>query len=181
MIRLAAALLLMSVTSQSAPATTPPVIAPPPAALASMPAAIIHPEARPYDASAAAWGQVNRALLAAKSNGKKTIVVMGANWCHDSRALAGWMATPRFQAVLEPQFQIVYVDVGYPYEGRRRNHDIAKHFGIKRIKGTPTLLIINAEGKRINPVKDAMSWRNAASRSEEEIFRYFTEFGQKNG
>jgi thiol-disulfide isomerase/thioredoxin len=145
--------------SPALPATTHPAAA--------------HPEAQVFDATAAVWGQVNRALLAAKANQRLTVIVMGANWCHDSRALAGWLETSRFQTMMKPHYEIVYVDVGTPQTGKGRNLDIAKHYGIKRIKGTPTLIIIGANGKRINTPKDAASWRDASIRIEDDIFQYF--------
>jgi thiol-disulfide isomerase/thioredoxin len=149
---------------------------------AAMPAMAIedaaggHPEASPFDASADAKAVVDATLAQAKAANQNAIVVMGANWCHDSRALAGWFATPRFSEMLGGRYQIVYIDVGTPQIGKGRNLDIAKRFGIKKIKGTPTLLLLSPEGKLLNSRKDAASWRNAASRSEDAIYRYFAEF-----
>jgi hypothetical protein len=54
--------------------------------------------------------------------------------------------------------------------------DIARRFGIKKIKGTPTVLVVSPEGKLLNSKKDAASWRNAASRDDDAIYRYFAEF-----
>jgi hypothetical protein len=33
--------------------------------------------------------------------------------------------------------------------------------------------VLSSDGKLLNSKKDAASWRNAASRSEDDIFRYF--------
>ena len=135
------------------------------------PATANHPEARPFDQSANATEQVNAALARARISGKRVIVVMGANWCHDSRGLAGWFAQPGFAAMLEPKYEIVYVDVGQ----KDRNIDIARRFGIKSIKGTPTVLVLSTRGKLLNR-KSAPKWRDAASREEEDIFAYFDQF-----
>jgi thioredoxin-like negative regulator of GroEL len=135
-----------------------------------------YPEARPFDQTANADQDVNLALAAAKAAGNThVIMVLGANWCHDSRALSGWFATPRFAAMLKTRYRLVYVDVGASQPGERRNLQIAQRFGIKKIKGTPTVMILSAEGKLLNR-KDAPKWRNAASRSEDAIYRYFAEF-----
>lgn len=131
-----------------------------------------HPEARPFDPKANAKAEVDAALARAKANGKYALIVMGANWCHDSRALAGWFATPRFAAMLGQRYELVYVDVGY----RDRNLDVARRFGFKAIKGTPTVVIVSGEGKLLNGKKDAASWRNASTRGEDEIYRAFAEF-----
>jgi Thioredoxin-like len=131
-----------------------------------------HPEARPFDSRANAKAEVDAAVARAKAGSRMAIVVMGANWCHDSRALAGWFAQPRFAAMIPARYELVYVDVGY----HDRNIDIARGFGIKSVKGTPMVLILSGEGKRLNSRKDASSWRNAASRKEDKIYRYFAEF-----
>jgi thiol-disulfide isomerase/thioredoxin len=130
-----------------------------------------HPEARPFNAKADAKAEVDAALSRAQVGNRKAIIVMGANWCHDSRALAGWFATPRFAGMIAGQYELVYVDVGY----RDRNIDIARRFGIKAVKGTPTVLIVDGNGRLLNG-KDAPKWRDAASRSEDAIFRAFAEF-----
>jgi hypothetical protein len=146
-------------------------VATPPAAKLATDAALPHPEARPFDPKAQAAPAVDAALARGKTSGKNTIIVLGANWCHDSRALAGWFSTPRFSAMIAARYELVYVDVGY----RDRNLDIARRFGTKSLKGTPTVLIVNGEGKLLNR-KTAPTWRDAASRSEDSIFRSFAEF-----
>jgi thiol-disulfide isomerase/thioredoxin len=133
-----------------------------------------HPEARPFVETANASADLDSTLAA---NDRKIIVVMGANWCHDSRALAGWFATPRFAAMLRDRYRIIYVDSGSPQTGKGRNLDIASRFGVKKVKSTPLVFVLSPDGKLLNSRKDAVSWRNAASRSEDEIYRYFAGFG----
>jgi thiol-disulfide isomerase/thioredoxin len=130
-----------------------------------------HPEASPFDPKADANAGVDAALARAKAGNRMTLIVMGANWCHDSRALAGWLAQPHFAAMIVSHYELVYVDVGY----KDRNIDIARRFGIKSIKGTPTVLIVDGDGRLLNK-KDAPKWRNASSRSQQEIYRAFAEF-----
>ncbi|WP_299322084.1 thioredoxin family protein [Parasphingopyxis sp.] len=134
-----------------------------------------HPEARPFDETRPALADVALALARAAINRKRVILVMGANWCHDSRGLAGWFATRRFTDMLGPRYEIAYVDVGHPQEGEGRNLDIAQRFGIEEIVGTPTVLVLSPEGTLLNR-ETAPTWRNAASRSEAEIFDYFDAF-----
>ncbi len=131
-----------------------------------------HPQAKLYDPARTASADVDGALTRAATSGKRVIIVMGANWCHDSIGLAGWFETPRFKEMLNAKYEVVYVDVGVPQTGHGRNLDIAKRFKAKKIKGTPTVLILSPQGELLNK-KDAGSWRNAASRSEEDIFTYF--------
>ncbi len=159
--------LLLAISPLSAEAPPPPALEFPPAA--------IHPEARPFDAARNATADVDAALARAKAANKRVIAVFGGNWCHDSIGLAGWFETPRFKKMLSAQYEVVYIDVGVPQTGQGRNLDVAKRLGLKRIKGTPTVMILSADGKLLNG-KDAPKWRNAASRNEDDIFFHFAKF-----
>ena len=130
-----------------------------------------HPEARPFDSKAEAKTGVDAALTRAKTGNRMVMIVMGANWCHDSRALAGWLAQPHFAAMVVSRYELVFVDVGY----KDRNVDIARRFGIKSIKGTPTVLIVDGNSRLLNKTV-APKWRNASSRSQQEIYKAFAEF-----
>ena len=142
-------------------ATTPDVAAP------------ARPDARSYAVSANAMADVEAALARAATTGKRVLLVMGANWCHDSTALAGWLETPRFAALLADRYELVFVNVGMPQTGDGHNLDIARRFGLAEFPGTPALLVLTAEGEAVNR-DTAASWRNAASRSEDAIFAELT-------
>jgi len=131
-------------------------------------AAPAHPEARPFGDPDRAGRDVADAMARAKANGRRVILVFGANWCHDSRALAGWFASPRFAAMLSPRYEIVWVDVGQ----KDRNLDLARRFGLDGVKGTPTVLMLDSAGKPLN-LEDAPRWHDASTRSEDKIYRYF--------
>jgi len=111
---------------------------------------------------------VAAALAHAQRDGHQVILVFGANWCHDSRALAGWFATPKFREMLGSRYDVVWVDIGK----KDRNLDLARRFGLDGIAGTPTVLIVDAAGNPLN-LADAPTWHNAASRPEAAIYDYF--------
>ena len=163
----ALALVLQTVVHMTAPQTQ----APPPHAERHG-----NPEGLAYFAERNAQADVENALASAKVSGKTVVVIMGANWCHDSIGLAGWLDTPRFMTMMRDRYAVVYVDVGTPQIGKGRNLDIAKRFGIKKVKNTPLVMLVSADGKLLNSKKDAVSWRNAASRNEDDIYRYFETF-----
>jgi len=135
----------------------------------TMPDVAPHPEAAAFSVTPDAMADVDAALARASANGKRVLLVMGADWCHDSRALAGWLETPRFAALTAQSYEVVYVDVGVPQTGEGRNLEIAKRFGLMEFPGTPALLVLTADGKAVN-LDTAASWRNAGSRSEDAIF-----------
>ncbi len=125
-------------------------------------------EARLYDASRNAAADVDAAMARAAISGKNVLLVMGANWCHDSLAFAGWTEQPRFREMIQQRYELVFVNVGMPQTNDGHNLDIAQRFGLK-VVGTPTVMIIAPDGKLLNG-DTAGSWRNAASRSETAIF-----------
>lgn len=114
---------------------------------------------------------VTAALVRARAGGKLTMIVLGGNWCHDSRALAEHFAEDDFAAMLRPRYEVVYVDVGH----RDRNLQIPARYGVTALTGTPTVLIISPDGRLLNR-GTAGSWRNAASRSRQTIYSAFANF-----
>ena len=124
-----------------------------------------HPEARLFDETRNANEDVDAALAEGAEADKITLVVMGANWCHDSRALAGWFTQDAdISQVLDRDFVVTYVDVGR----KNRNIDVAQRFGFESIVGTPTMVMVAPDGKVLNR-DTAVTWRNSASFSKARV------------
>ena len=128
-----------------------------------------HPEARLYDASVDATEAVNSAMARAAARGVNVIIALGANWCHDSRAFAGWTETERVGGLIRDRFELVFVNVGYPQTGDGHNAHIMRRFRFEEQTGTPMVIVATPDGEVLNR-ETAQSWRNAASRSEDEIY-----------
>ena len=56
-----------------------------------------------------------------------------------------------------------------PQTGDGHNLAIAKRFGLEDLPGTPNLLVVKPDGTLVN-AETATTWRNSASRSEDEIY-----------
>jgi hypothetical protein len=112
---------------------------------------------------------VDAALDRARVSGKRVLLVMGANWCSDSRALAGWLETERFVALIDRKYELVFVNIGMPRTGDGHNLGVARRFGVPELPGLPNVLVLTADGTLVNPAT-ATSWRNAESRSGDAIY-----------
>jgi thiol-disulfide isomerase/thioredoxin len=132
-------------------------------------------ETRVYDSSRDADADVTAALSRVAGTERKVIVSMGANWCHDSRGLVEHLGKPEVAPLIAANYEVVYVDVGRPQKGEGRNAELAERFGVAPLVGTPTVVILDAQGMVLNR-EDAPSWRNAHSRTTEEVREYFAGF-----
>lgn len=118
--------------------------------------------------------QVETALETAKTENKLTMVVMGAQWCHDSRALAENFSKPSMQKILDEHYVVQFIDVGYLQDHR----NIAKKLGYPNYFATPTVLIVEPNTNTLLNYDDVNIWQNAASESFERYQQYFAEAGK---
>ena len=131
-----------------------------------------------YDPDINAAQSVDKAMEKARMNGHKLIVVMGANWCHDSRDFAERMSKPAFQNLLKDNYEIVYISVGTKPGQKDQNALLAKRFDVYPIVGTPTVLIMDYEGNVLNK-NSAGYWRHAAAIPEDMSLAYFKAYAGK--
>ncbi len=126
---------------------------------------------RPFDETSNATMDVDAALASAQISGKRVLLVLGGNWCHDSRGLAGKFQQAELSAVINDHYELVYVDVGH----RDRNLHIAERFGVAQIFGTPTILILSPMSDLLNEAS-VHDWRTADSKPYDETLAYFERF-----
>ena len=110
-------------------------------------------------------------------DGRLVLAVFGADWCHDSRALAGLLESERFAALLRANYEVVFIDAGVPQSGEGRNLDLAEQLGVSGIEGTPTVIVIGRSGGTLN-AETARSWRNVASRDPDDVYRELHRFAE---
>lgn len=125
--------------------------------------------AKPYPPSENPMADVNAAIARAGAAGKLALIVLGANWCHDSIGLADHFAAPAMVALLDGRYETQFVDVGLFEHGA----DIIRRFGMPVIYGTPTVLIIDPASERLVNAGNMHQWRDAASISAEDTLAYF--------
>ena len=132
-----------------------------------------------YPAAADARADLDAALADAARSGRFAVVVFGADWCHDSVALAQVLTGPAFRDEFGARFAVTFIDVGVPQTGNGRNLDLIARYGVKRMRGTPALFVIGPDGRPRNSRRDAESWRNADSRGEAAILDWFRRLSAK--
>lgn len=122
----------------------------------------------PYDASADAKMDVQHALIAAKSSHKPVLIVFGANWCEDCRALDRAIKRGKSAALLARSFNIVNVDVG----NFDRNLDVVAAYGNPIKKGIPAAVVVSVDNKVLHTTK-AGELANARRMSATGIYDFF--------
>lgn len=104
---------------------------------------------KPFDEAADARADVDAAFAAAAADGRRVALILGGNWCHDSRALAARLAEPPLAELVAANYRTVFVDVGR----RDRNLWLPRRYGLGPLAGTPTVLIAAADGALLNADK----------------------------
>lgn len=137
-----------------------------------------HTDYKPYNANANSMVDIDKALARARVRGTKVMVVMGANWCHDSRGLAARLAKPEFQTLIAQNYELVYVSAGIDSGQKNQNRDVSKRFGVEAIEGTPTVFIAAPDGTVLN-ADSAGYWRNADSIPADMSYAYFDMYAKK--
>jgi protein disulfide-isomerase len=131
---------------------------------------------RPYDESADAKAQVQQALTQARSTHKPVLLVFGANWCPDCRALDGALHSGRNAELMQQDFEVVKIDVG----NFDRNLDLAAEYGNPIKKGIPAAVIVSPDNKVLFATK-AGELANARRMGEGDVYAFFKQAAEKAG
>jgi thioredoxin 1 len=102
----------------------------------------------PYDEKADAPAQVQHALDAARLDHKKVLLVFGANWCGDCRALDKAMHGSS-QALIGDKFHVIKIDVG----NFNKNLELAARYGNPIKMGIPAVVLLDVDGGIIYSTK----------------------------
>src|SRR5258708_30864750 len=97
----------------------------------------------PYDEAADAKADVERTLSEAKQNNMPVLVIFGANWCEDCRALDKALKTGRNAELVNREFKVVKVDVGR----FDKNLDVAEAYGNPIKKAIPGPVVLSPDTK----------------------------------
>jgi len=132
-------------------------------------AADTDPDGRLFKPSPDPVSDVQEALGRADDGGRLALVVLGANWCHDSRALASRLHLSPLAEVIQQHYELVFVDVGFLDKGRA----VLEQFGVAHFYATPTVLIVDPSSGALLNDEDRHVWGNAYNIDMASSVRYF--------
>lgn len=139
-----------------------------------LPLALATPLARadapagPYDEAADAALALQRAQADAAAAKRPLLVIFGANWCGDCRALDIAMKSPANAALMAREFVVLKVDVG-----RFNKHlDVVERTGATIKKGIPAAVVLSPQGRLLYATQ-AGELANARQMSETGVHDFF--------
>ena len=134
------------------------------------------PDGRRYQPSVDPLADVQQALGRADDGDRLVLVVLGANWCHDSRALASRLHRPPLAELIQQHYELVFVDVGFYDKGRA----VLQQFGVAHFYATPTVLIIDPSNRALVNDEDRHIWSNAYNIDMSSSVQYFEKWAMSD-
>jgi thioredoxin 1 len=125
---------------------------------------------KPYNESADAKADIKHALIEAKEGNLPVILIFGANWCEECRALSATIKTGKNAAQITKEFKVVKVDVG----NFDHNLDIAKSYGNPIAGGIPGATVLSSDNTVIYVTKRG-ELSAARSQGEDGIYNFLKE------
>jgi thioredoxin 1 len=125
----------------------------------------------PYDERADAPDEVHRALIEAHAAHKDVLLVFGANWCPDCRALDMALHGKDATAIAE-RYVVVKVDVG----NFDKNLDLARRYQVPLRKGIPAAAVIG-DGDKLLHVTTTGELANARNMGDVAIVDFLSNMG----
>ncbi|AXE36330.1 thioredoxin family protein [Chromobacterium phragmitis] len=122
----------------------------------------------PYDEKADAKAALSGTLEAAQQGRQPVLLILGANWCPDCRALDAALSRGKSAELLARAFKVVKVDVG----NFDHNLDIDAAYGHPIAKGIPAAVVLLPDNKVIYATR-AGELADARRMSETGIYEFF--------
>ncbi len=131
--------------------------------------------AKPYDEMANAKADIQHALAAASQTQRPVLVIFGANWCEDCRALDSALKSEPNASLIAKSFEVVKVDVG----NFDHNVDISDAYGGAISKGIPSAIVLGADNHILYATR-AGELANARTMSKTGVYDFFTAVVKKS-
>jgi thioredoxin 1 len=121
----------------------------------------------PYSETANAEHDVKVAVESIQQSNKKLLLIFGANWCPDCRALDQALHG-KSQHLIDSEFVVVKIDVG----NFDKNLEIAKRYNNPIAKGIPAAVVLDQHQRVVYSTK-AGELSNARHMSDTGVYDFF--------
>lgn len=91
-----------------------------------------------------ASSDLRAALAAAGREGKRVLVVFGANWCYDCHVLDATFRSANFATLVSQSYVVLHINIG---DEGKDNNDLARQFGVALDRGVPNLAVLDPDGR----------------------------------
>ena len=122
----------------------------------------------PYKEGADVKAEVSQALAEATTSHRPVLLIFGANWCEDCRALDAALKKGRNAELMANQFKVVKIDVG----NFDHNLDVVNRYGNPIKNGIPAAVILSEDNKVLFATQ-AGELADARRMDDEGIERFF--------
>jgi thioredoxin 1 len=124
--------------------------------------------ALPYNETADARAEVKQALAESDKDRKPVLLIFGANWCKDCRALDHSLKAEKTAELMGREFRVVKIDVG----NFDRNLDIDNVYGNPIKKGIPAAVVLSPDNRVLYATR-AGELADARRMNDEGIYGFF--------
>jgi thioredoxin-related protein len=124
-----------------------------------------------YDEKADAHRDVAAAITNAEGSKRNVVLIFGANWCPDCRALHAQMHKPELASIIDKNFVVVEIDLGR----EDKNLDLAEHYHVPIKHGIPALAVLDSQGKLLFAMEQGQ-FADARNMSYESIKAFFEQW-----
>jgi protein disulfide-isomerase len=128
----------------------------------------------PYDEKADAHQQIAAAIAEAAKAHKNIVLVFGANWCPDCRALDAQMHKGDLATLIASDYEVVKVDIGR----HDKNEDVAEKYHVPLKHGIPAMAVLDPDGNLLYAM-DQGQFSDARHMSYESIRDFFVKWEPK--
>ena len=128
----------------------------------------------PYNEQADAKAELKQALAKGSSARKPVLLIFGANWCKDCRALDAAIKGGKNAELIAREFEVVKIDVG----NFDHNLDVAAQYGNPIKKGIPAAVIVSPDNRVLYATR-AGELADARSMNEGDVYAFFKQAVEK--
>jgi hypothetical protein len=124
-----------------------------------------------YPANVNAQAEINEAKTEAAKQGKRILLIFGANWCYDCHVLDLALHRTDIASVVAANYEVVHVDIG----DRDKNQDLMREYQVPMSKGIPAIAVLESSGQLLFSQKNG-EFENARSLTPEGLLEFLNKW-----